>query len=132
MHTGESSPPQAIADVLNEFTDLSDMANGEVALVVELMDLFLEQTPELMMELKEAVTRGDWHAIRTISHTLKPTFKYLEMDQSYSIANSLEQCHEQDPNCRNEVHLMMNRLIEEVSQGLNRVTEAVGILKTAG
>lgn len=132
MQSGKSAPPGAVADVLNEFTGLADMANSEVVLVVELMDLFLEQTPELMMELKEAVTRGDWHAIQTVSHTLKPTFKYLEMDQAYWIADSLEQCHERDPNCRSEVHLMMNRLTEEVRAGLNRVTRASGILKTAG
>jgi len=124
-----TSPIQNKAGIQKRFSILFDMAEGETAIIVELMELFQEQTPELMDTLKEAVTSGDWHAIQITSHTLKPTFQYLEMERAYQIADELELCREIDEHCRSRVHQLLNVLIAEVQRGLTDVIEAVRILQ---
>ncbi len=70
-----SQAPPNVSDntILNTaaLKNLQDMVGGEFEYLVELIDSFLEDAPQLLSELNEAVKQKDAAAIRRVAHSLK-------------------------------------------------------------
>ena len=66
----DSSPSSAVLDQA-ALTMLLDLLGGEKALMVELIDSFLEEAPLLLARLSQAAQEGDAAGVRMAAHTLK-------------------------------------------------------------
>jgi CheY-like chemotaxis protein len=73
-----------------DVTALRDMAGGDVAMMLELIELFLEQTPILLKKMKSACDAQDWQKLSEYAHKLKPTFNYMGMAEAFDISEKLE------------------------------------------
>jgi HPt (histidine-containing phosphotransfer) domain-containing protein len=62
-----------VTDVLDAkaLENLSSMLGGEFNYLVELIDSFLEDAPQLLSELDQFVASGDAAGIRRVAHSLK-------------------------------------------------------------
>ncbi len=71
-----SSPPNAISSAV-EVLDLSILENlltmlgGEFSNLVQIIDSFLEDAPNLLAELDQSISRGDAGGVRRVAHGLK-------------------------------------------------------------
>jgi CheY-like chemotaxis protein/HPt (histidine-containing phosphotransfer) domain-containing protein len=65
-----SSPDPAVLDS-SALEDLLAMLGGEFEYLVELIDSFLEDAPQLLAELEQSVESGDAAAVRRVAHSLK-------------------------------------------------------------
>lgn len=67
-------------DKNNEPLDLSylrEMSGDSTEFIVEMIDVFKEQTPLYIAEIRQAITNKDWVKVSNCAHKIKPTFAYL-------------------------------------------------------
>lgn len=56
---------------------LRDMSGDSAEFMVEMIDMFKQQTPIYMVELKQAIADQDWPRVSSCAHKIKPTFFYI-------------------------------------------------------
>lgn len=56
---------------------LKEMTGDSTEFIIEMIDVFKEQTPIYMIELQQALEAKDWTALSNCAHKIKPTFAYL-------------------------------------------------------
>lgn len=56
---------------------LKEVASDNVEFMVEMIDIFLGQTPGYILILEEAVATKDWVKIADMSHKIKPTLAFM-------------------------------------------------------
>jgi PAS domain S-box-containing protein len=69
---------------------LMEMTGGDKRMVREMIELFLQQTPDMLMDMRQTLNRKDFKELSRIAHTLKPTFTYMDMDKAFVLAESIE------------------------------------------
>ena len=55
---------------------LQDIADGNAEFMIEMMDIFLKQTPAYLAEIDQALRVEDWRSVAEISHKIRPTFAF--------------------------------------------------------
>ena len=78
-----SSPPVKMLNQ-NALDQLNELVGGDPEFLAELIDSFLEEAPDLIADLRQAVEVGDPVGMRLAAHTLKPNsadFGALELSQ---------------------------------------------------
>lgn len=76
---------------------LEEMTAGNPGMMLEMLELFLIQTPEMLQQLRNHYQRGDWTALGKVAHTLKPTFSYFGIENAMPWLLHLEACKDQPP-----------------------------------
>ena len=56
---------------------LKDMSGDSAEFMIEMIDMFKQQTPMYMADLEQAVKEGDWAKASGFAHKIKPTFVYV-------------------------------------------------------
>lgn len=56
---------------------LNDIAGGNVEFVIDMIDIFLEQTPGYFEQLGAAIKQQDWKATGEVAHKIKPTLAFV-------------------------------------------------------
>ena len=69
---------------------LYEIADGSTAFIVESIDMFLQQTPELIDAIDKALAGADWDAAGHAAHKLKPNLGFFGMPISQSIIQEVE------------------------------------------
>ncbi len=65
-------------------------AAGDRELMNSVMEVFLEEEPQLMAAIRRAVDAGDLSALRLAAHTLKGSLRYLGQTPAFDLAFRLE------------------------------------------
>lgn len=68
----------AITDL--DLSYLRDVASGSAEFMIEMIDIFLDQTPDYFEKLDRAVQAKDWKTVADVSHKIKPTFVFMGVD----------------------------------------------------
>ncbi len=63
--------------VLIDLSYLQEVASDNVEFMVEMIDIFVAQTPEYIKILEVAVANKDWAKIAEMSHKIKPTLAFM-------------------------------------------------------
>jgi HPt (histidine-containing phosphotransfer) domain-containing protein len=61
---------------------LQDIADGNAEFMIEMIDIFLKQTPAYLAEIDEALHVEDWRTVAEISHKIRPTFAFIGADDT--------------------------------------------------
>lgn len=59
---------------------LKDVASGSSEFMIEMIDIFLDQTPEYFEKLDQAVKDKEWKTVADIAHKIKPTLIFMGVD----------------------------------------------------
>ena len=70
--------------------ELLDRVGGSHELLVEVIDLFLEDAPQLLSTIREAVGRGDADGVRRGAHALKGSAGNFGASTLVAIAHQME------------------------------------------
>ncbi len=84
--TTASSPN---AKILN-LTEALERVEGDLDLLKELVDLFLEEVPTMMGEIESAITAGDPAALQHAAHTLKGSVSNFSAPGAITASFALE------------------------------------------
>lgn len=69
---------------------LSDIADGSKEFMVEMIDIFLKQTPDYLQELETGIAHQDWSTVAEIAHKIKPTFTFIGVEQATEAMSEIE------------------------------------------
>jgi hypothetical protein len=83
------SRPAATSDVHSKEALLARMADDS-ALLIEVIDLFLEHGPKAMIQLRAAVTRQDAAAVTHWGHTLRGMIANFETGRAFTATGKME------------------------------------------
>ncbi len=111
------------------FSILTEMTLGDKSMMLELMELFLEQTPGLLKDLREHSETGNWIELATTAHTLKPTFNYMGMNDAYQLAFELEKIGKDTGADRSNVKSRIDRIESMVDKAILEIEKSVEELK---
>ena len=56
---------------------LEDIAGGSNEFIIEMIDMFLEQTPGYCLQIKQAIIDKDWKKVSDLAHKVKPTLAFM-------------------------------------------------------
>lgn len=56
---------------------LEDIAGGSNEFIIEMIDMFLEQTPDYCLQIKQAIIEKDWKKVSDLAHKVKPTLAFM-------------------------------------------------------
>ncbi|WP_207427277.1 Hpt domain-containing protein [Pedobacter sp. SYSU D00535] len=61
---------------------LSEIAGGSAEFMIEMIDIFIEQTPLYMEQMEEAVKASDWKGVGDVAHKIKPTLAFMGLESA--------------------------------------------------
>ena len=67
-------------DLQIDLTYLNDVAGGSSEFMVEMIDMFLDQTPDYFTQIDQSINQGDWSKVADIAHKIKPTLSFMGVD----------------------------------------------------
>jgi len=92
-----------------DLTFLYEIADGSNEFIVESIDMFMQQSPELLHLIDTAIAAGDWSAAASSAHKLKPNLGFFGMIDSQSAMQEIEHLAKTgDP----DVHLITTKFNE--------------------
>lgn len=69
---------------------LYEIADGSNEFIVESIDMFMQQTPELLQTIGTAINASDWATAASASHKLKPNLGFFGMLESQTAMQEIE------------------------------------------
>ena len=84
----------------NEPLDLSylrEMSGDSTEFIVEMIDVFKEQTPGYIADLEAAMQAKDWIRVSNCAHKIKPTFAYLGREDAKDHMRAMELASKETP-----------------------------------
>lgn len=91
----ESSKPQFNIDL----SYLRDVSSGSNEFMVEMIELFLDQTPAYFEQLNQLISEQNWVKVAEIAHKVKPTLAFMGADAAR------ESMAEIETNARNQTNI---------------------------
>jgi hypothetical protein len=80
---------------------LRDVASGSKEFMIEMIDIFLDQTPGYFDKLDQAIKEQDWKTVADVSHKIKPTLVFMginiDIGDIEQKARSLESLEDIEP-----------------------------------
>lgn len=59
---------------------LRDVSSGSNEFMIEMIELFLEQTPAYFEQLNKSIAEENWARVAEIAHKIKPTLAFMGAD----------------------------------------------------
>ncbi|MFM6976874.1 MAG: Hpt domain-containing protein [Sphingobacteriaceae bacterium] len=69
---------------------LHDIADGSNEFMVEMIDIFLHQTPGYLNQIETAIQHKDWVTVAEIAHKLRPTFAFIGVQEAIDAMATME------------------------------------------
>ena len=76
---------------LIDLSYLEQVCSGNKALVAKMIDLFVQQTPLQMKQMREHSTSGDWHKFFNVAHKVKSSLAMMGVRALESSMENLEE-----------------------------------------
>ncbi len=69
---------------------LREMSGDSAEFIIEMIDMFKQQTPLYMADLEQAVKQQDWVKVSGFAHKIKPTFTYVGRNDAKDHMQAME------------------------------------------
>jgi PAS domain S-box-containing protein len=113
----EKSVKKEIAELkLTDMSYLNQKTKSNPALMMEMIALYLEQTPLLVSEMSQSFKKRDWGMLQSVSHKMIPSFSIFGMKPEIeSVARMINEFS----NAKEE-HMDLSELIDEMEKICNQ------------
>lgn len=78
----------------NKYIDLDylkDFARGDKAFILDMITVFLIQTPELLETMRIALANRNWESLRGAAHKMKPSMTFMGIKELENIVALIEE-----------------------------------------
>jgi HPt (histidine-containing phosphotransfer) domain-containing protein len=65
-----------------DLTYLRDVSSGSNEFMIEMIDLFLDQTPAYFDQLNDLISEENWPKVAELAHKIKPTLAFMGADSA--------------------------------------------------
>jgi len=107
-----------VETALYDLSNLQTIAQGNTAFVRKMIDLFLDQTPPMLVQMNEAFLQNNLSTVSGLAHKMKPSLDNLGIVSLKEVIRQIEKSGERGVN-QEEV----NRLVQILSTTLQTVFE---------
>lgn len=76
---------------LTNLSYLESLGMGDDSIVIEMVELFLENTPESLRLIKKYKSEGDWSQLAAEAHKLKPNLSYMGLEGAKETVIEIEE-----------------------------------------
>lgn len=73
-----------------DLTYLNEIAGGDAEFMIDMIDIFIEQTPEYTNQIIAAISAKDWKTVGDVAHKIKPTLAFMGVNQAKEQMASIE------------------------------------------
>ena len=73
---------------------LKEIADGNDSFIIEMIEMFLEKTPEALEKMTSSMLQQNWEEVRLIAHRIKPSFVYMGLSETQKVLAEIEMCNE--------------------------------------
>ena len=70
---------------------LKDVVNCSDEFMIEMIDLFIDQTPGYFEELDQFINESNWSRVAEIAHKIKPSLAFMGVDSARESMAEIEQ-----------------------------------------
>ncbi len=78
------------SEIKVDLSYLNEVSSGNSEFIIEMIDIFMQQTPVYVQQLTEAIEKKDWTAIAQVAHKIKPTLAFMGIDSARDIMAQIE------------------------------------------
>ena len=92
---------------------LSDVAGGSGEFMIEMIDMFLVQTPDCFTEIDQSISANNWSKVGEVAHKIKPTFTFMGVNFVKEILAEIE------------VKAKKLELVEEIRPAFDKINSVI-------
>ena len=92
-------------------TYLKQIAEGNDSFIIEMIEMFLNKTPQALETLDASFRNKNWEELKQIAHRIKPSFGYIGLPDTQKMLAEIEKLSEEHTNPER-----LAELVEEVCQ----------------
>jgi HPt (histidine-containing phosphotransfer) domain-containing protein len=85
-----SSEKASAPNTFSNMEYLYGITNGNPELMIELMDIFIEEVPDAIKQIKVFYQQGDFPSIQRLTHKLGSNYKYVGAHEAEQLFQSLQ------------------------------------------
>lgn len=112
-----------------DLNSLNKRTKSNPALMMEMISLYLEQTPILVSSMKSSLTNKDWHSLQAAVHKMIPSFSIMGMSTDFENLAKKVQEHANSKLKTDEIEEMVFRLESICNQACLELEEEFNQLK---
>lgn len=92
-----------------------ELCNGDLKVAMDLLEIFIRETPKDINTLKESINNNDKTSINNLGHKIKSSFRLLEMSEAVEISLFFEQLNDIQKNKAKVVRniKVLDKIMEE-------------------
>lgn len=106
-----------------DLTFLYEIADGSNEFIVESIDMFMQQSPELLHLIDTAITARDWAAAASSAHKLKPNLGFFGMIDSQSAMQEIEHLAKTGAPDVNDITTRFNEVRSVITGNLRKLQQ---------
>lgn len=88
---GNESHLSANNQSVTDLSYLQEVVLGDEEIVIETIKIFLENTPNVLKNMKEHFANQEWDKLYKLAHQIKPNLEYMGMKQAREIIIEIEE-----------------------------------------
>ena len=73
-----------------DLTYLNEIAGGDAEFMIDMIDIFIEQTPAYNEQIIAAIAAQDWKTVGDVAHKIKPTLAFMGVNHAKDLMASIE------------------------------------------
>jgi len=77
-------------EVIIDLSYLREVASDNTEFIIEMIDIFLAQTPGYIDQLTAAIDQKDWSKMAELSHKIKPTMSFMGVESAKDTLGEIE------------------------------------------
>jgi HPt (histidine-containing phosphotransfer) domain-containing protein len=77
-------------EIIIDLSYLKEVATGDTEFIIEMIDIFLLQTPGYVEQLTAAIDLKDWTKMADLSHKIKPTLAFMGVESAKNTLQEIE------------------------------------------
>lgn len=109
---------------VTDLTYLKQVSNGDNNFIIEMIDVYLRETPEAISNLENHLKNKEWQKFRAVTHKMKPSFSFFGLKELYATVDSMEEYADK------EIHLeLLPKLIVKVKQTCTKAMKELENIK---
>lgn len=88
---GNESHLSADNQSVTDLSYLREVVMGDEEIVIETIQIFLENTPDILKKMKEHFANQEWDKLYKQAHQIKPNLEYMGLKQAREIILEIEE-----------------------------------------
>jgi CheY-like chemotaxis protein len=108
---------------------LSKRTKDNPELMVEMIALYLEQTPPLIRQMKQGLRDKDWNSVYTAAHKMIPSFAIMGMHHDFEEAAKKIQEYSGTQKHLKEIQKLVTKIENVCSKACEELEEELNLLK---